>query len=164
MNPTLNEIAEIVTKAKIFAASIPEGDIRLHLIPHTNALCAAIDLLIHALESSLPFSELMRSEYEGRLALSCEQLRGLLVQAKALDLAQEIGRANKKLSTQRNEASLKGIAKRKEQAFDKEAYRKDADDLIAKHPKWSNLTLANHLCKKYNRTPDYLSRFIPKRK
>jgi len=95
MNHDLKEIAQITAKAKIFAASIPEGDDRQHLIPAINLSCEGIDLEIHVLKSPLPFPESMRSQSASRLAVMVEQLRGTLFLAKAWELAQEIGRARK---------------------------------------------------------------------
>lgn len=107
MRPDLDKITELVAKAKVVAESIPQGDDRRHLVPAINLSCDGIDLALTLLHSPLPFTESMRTQTTGRLNVFMEQLRYTLLQVKAWELAQEVGKAAKGRKKGGNETAAK---------------------------------------------------------
>jgi hypothetical protein len=101
MRDRLEEIADLLARAKDYCASIPEGDVR------RKTIVGPIDMLCEAITSAVQFirtpgtaqlGEVAAARWAGRIDKMCEQLEGWLQRGRSLELAQEIGRERRKRS------------------------------------------------------------------
>jgi len=134
MKTDVEEIADLLAKAKHYAASIPEDDVRLlAVVSPINLLCEGITTAV-AFVNLPDLSAVTVAEWDGKIATMLAQLDGWLVRGEAFGLAQEIGRA-----AARRKASSEAASKAKREDAESRTRQIAAhwNHAIAENPTWS---------------------------
>jgi hypothetical protein len=108
MSDRLQEIANLLARAKDYCASIPEDDVRRKtIVGPIDSLCTAITTAVQFIRTpgTAQLGAIAAAQWAGRIDKWCAQVEEWLARGRSFELAQEIGRERRKRSQQARDAA-----------------------------------------------------------